>query len=584
MEGLLDGRYRLEAEIARGAIGTVRRATDMLSGEPVAVKVLRPEAAREPQLVAAFIAEAEILAELDHPSIVRVRDFVAQDGQHALVMDLVDGEDLRHRVRRDGPVPPAVAANVVAQVADALAYLHGRGIVHGDVKPGNLLVPADGGPVRLADFGVARRLSGGTEQATHATPEYVSPEVVSGGTPSPAADVYALGIVLFELLCGRSPFRGGAPTQVLSRHGQCAPVPPPGLPPVVWPVIEACLSPAPEDRPEARFLAARLRGVEPALDGVPALPPLSPEQVTWWPRPAGATTATVPVGRAVSWVPLRAAPVSPASAYGGRMVAIPVASLSGDSDASNGGPTVVDLGTPGMPAPVSPAPATPALVPPASLHPAPPAPPHPVSLHPVPPASLYPVPVSPAGADPATMLATEIRVGSARLAEALAEAGETTDSIRSVGGGPRRPSRPFLATAAGAAGVAAAAVVAGIVMLGGPAGDQEPAGRPAVISASAAPGAPSASAEPAEPPAPVTPEPRPTPSATTGPEGPAGTGDSPGIISAEDVPRIPGADPSGNPPATGGTRTTGPDIVEPEFPGLPGIGDTMPTMPPLPRR
>ena len=106
MESLLDGRYRLEAEIARGAIGSVRRATDTVTGEPVAVKVLRPEAALEPELVRAFVAEAEILAGLDHPSIVRPRDFIAQDGQHALVMDLVEGEDLRRRVRRDGPVPP----------------------------------------------------------------------------------------------------------------------------------------------------------------------------------------------------------------------------------------------------------------------------------------------------------------------------------------------------------------------------------------------------------------------------------------------------------------------------------------------
>ena len=575
MESLLDGRYRLEDEIARGAIGSVRRATDTVTGQPVAVKVLRPEAALEPQLVRAFIAEAEILAELDHPSIVRPHDFVAQDGQHALVMDLVEGEDLRRRVRRDGPVPPAVAANLVAQVADALAYLHGRGIVHGDIKPGNLLVPADGGQVRLADFGVARRISGDADLATHATPEYVSPEVVAGGKPSPAADVYALGIVLFELLCGRSPFRGGPPTQVLSRHGRCTPVPPPGLPPVVWPVIEACLAPAPQDRPEARFLAARLRGVEPALDGVAALPRLSPEQVTWWPRPAGATTATVPVGRSVSWVPLRAAPVSPASAYAGRMVAIPVASLATDPGTDHDS---ADLGFAG-PGPGPGATATlPAGLDAVDLGTPVPVPPAPVSV----PVAL--APISPAGPQPATLLASEIRAGSARLAEALTATGDITDPEGTpIAIGSRRPSRPFLATAVGAAGVAAAAVVGGMILFGGLPGGQDPVSRPTVISASTGPGAPSASTEPGGPQAPATPEP--TPSATAGPDGPGEPG---GGISVENpgrnVPRIPGGDPSGNPPATGGTRVTGPDIVGPDSGGLPGIGDTMPTMPPLPRR
>jgi Protein kinase domain len=328
---MLAGRYRLMEEIARGAIGTVWRALDVNTEEPVAVKQLRPEAASQPELVEAFLAEAEILAGLDHPSVIQLRDFIDSDGRRALVMELVDGEDLRQRIRRDGPLPPNVAANVVAQIADALDYLHGRGVAHGDVKPGNLLVPADGGPVRLADFGVARRVGAGdddeqTIRPTHATPEYVAPEVVSGAAPSPASDVYALGIVLFELLCGRSPYRGGPPAEVLARHATCSPVPPPGLPPVVWPVIEACLTLDPLHRPDAGVVAGRLRGVEPALDGMEALPALAPESVTWWPRPAPATVATA----AVAWVPMASAPVSPASAYAGRMTAIPVAGVDGD--------------------------------------------------------------------------------------------------------------------------------------------------------------------------------------------------------------------------------------------------------------
>ncbi|GAB3516551.1 serine/threonine-protein kinase [Phytohabitans suffuscus] len=323
MDGVLGGRYRLEGEIAQGAIGAVWRAVDTVTGGPVAVKTLRPEAAEQPELVQGFREEFGLLAAVRHPSVVRPHRLVETGGALAIVMDLVEGEDLRRRVRRDGPVPPAVAANIVAQVADALAYLHGQGIVHADVKPGNLVVPADGGPVQVVDFGVARRMADAPPVSIHATPEYAAPEVVGGASPSPTADVYALGIVLFELLCGRSPFRGGGPLQVLRRHGMCAAVPPPGLPPVVWPVIEECLSPDPARRPDARLVAARLRGVEPALDGAPAMPALAADQITWWPRPAGAAAAVAKV----TWVPLRAAPVSPASAYVGRMVSIPVAGM-----------------------------------------------------------------------------------------------------------------------------------------------------------------------------------------------------------------------------------------------------------------
>lgn len=320
MTGLLHGRYQLHAEIARGAIGAVWSGRDTATGRAVAVKLLRSEAASQPDLVRNFVDEAEILAGLSHPCIVRPVEFGREAGRHVFVMELVDGEDLRKRLRRDGPVPPAVAVNLVAQLANALAYLHGRGIVHGDVKPGNLIVPADGGPVRLADFGVARRVrrSGEEPRATHATPEYVSPEVVEGAAPSPASDVYAMGVVLFELLCGRSPFKGGTPLDVLGRHRQCTVVPPAGLPAPVWPLIERCMAPDPARRPDARTVGLRLREVESALAGMPPLPALAEDDVTWWPRPDGRNR-----GQArVRWVPLEAAPVSPAS--GGRMVALPV--------------------------------------------------------------------------------------------------------------------------------------------------------------------------------------------------------------------------------------------------------------------
>jgi serine/threonine-protein kinase len=327
MENLVGDRYRLEAEIARGAIGAVWRAFDTVTGERVAVKVLRPEAAEVSDLVDGFLGEAEILAELDHPSVIRVRNLVTGPGVLALVMDLVPGLDLRRRLRADGPLPAAVAAEVVAQAADALAYVHANGVVHGDVKPGNILVPLDGSPVKLADFGVARRIDR-PYGATHATPEYVAPEVVAGATPSPASDVYALGVVLYELIVGRSPFRGGPPSEVLRRHAECVIVPPPGMPAVLWPVIEACVSPEPHRRPSAASIVGRVRAAEAALDGFDPLPRLPAEAVTYWARSAEQTAPVQAPVRKVDWVPLpvalSGAPVSPAAASATRMVAVPL--------------------------------------------------------------------------------------------------------------------------------------------------------------------------------------------------------------------------------------------------------------------
>ncbi len=319
------GRYELEAEIAKGAIGSVWRALDTATGERVAIKQLRPESAREQDLIDGFLAEARILRELDHPSVVRARDLVRTGGQYALVLDLVNGLDLRRRLLADGPLPPAVAADVIAQVADALAHVHQRGVVHCDVKPGNILVPVDGSPVRLADFGVARRVpwaapGGEAERATHATPEYVAPEVVEGEPPMPAADVYALGIVLFELLCGRSPYRGGTASEVLRRHATCVPLRPPGLPEQVWPAIQECMSPDPDQRPSASTVARRMRAALPSLDGLPAATALGPDVVTWWPRSVEETAPVPAARRRVTWIPASDAPVSPASGY---LVAVP---------------------------------------------------------------------------------------------------------------------------------------------------------------------------------------------------------------------------------------------------------------------
>ncbi|BCJ32348.1 serine/threonine-protein kinase [Actinocatenispora sera] len=285
MTRILEQRYELEAEIASGAAGTVWRARDLTTGTPVAVKLLHPSAAAQPDVVEAFGEEARVLGEVRHPGVVRAHEFLhTVDGSYALVMDLVAGRDLRRLLIADGPLAPAAAASVLAQVAAAISAVHAAGVVHGDVKPGNILVPEPPGTdgVRLVDFGVAQRMQRPVG-ATHATPEYVAPEVVAGQPPMPASDVYGIGIVAYEALSGRSPFRGGSVDEVLRRHHGWTVVQLPGVPEPLWDLINRCLELDPAMRPTAGELSVRLAELEPALVGLPPVA-LAPDSPTLQPR------------------------------------------------------------------------------------------------------------------------------------------------------------------------------------------------------------------------------------------------------------------------------------------------------------
>ncbi|HET9169371.1 MAG TPA: protein kinase [Actinospica sp.] len=286
--------------IGRGTCGTV------WSGEgpegPVAIKLLHEDLTADQTLIARFVQERTVLTGLRHPRIVGVRDLVVDGNDLALVMDLLNGPDLRGRLDREGPMPPEQAVGVCADIAEALAAAHERGIVHRDVKPENVLIDAVGRG-RLTDFGIARLVDGPRRsRATRivGTPDYLAPEVIEGCPPGPAVDVYALATVLFELTTGWTPFGGGHPGAVLRRH-VTEPAPRvPGMPEQLTELMDRCLAKSPAARLSAAEFATALREARPALAGLPALQVASPRGDGAYPTGSAAGAGTVPLVQAAT--------------------------------------------------------------------------------------------------------------------------------------------------------------------------------------------------------------------------------------------------------------------------------------------
>lgn len=207
---LLEQRYRIDGSIARGGMSTVFRGLDLRLDRPVAIKVMDPRFAADPEFLARFEFEARAVARLKHPGLVAVYD-QGHDGDYAfLVMELVEGGTLRELLRERGPMPPHAVRAVAEPVLDALGVAHRAGLVHRDVKPENVLI-SDSGEVKIADFGLVRAIAAASTTSSSVilgTAAYLSPEQVANGTADARSDVYSFGVMVFEMLTGRAPFVG----------------------------------------------------------------------------------------------------------------------------------------------------------------------------------------------------------------------------------------------------------------------------------------------------------------------------------------------------------------------------------------
>jgi serine/threonine protein kinase, bacterial len=264
--------YELTSQLGRGPTGTVWRARHRSTGEQVAFKLLNSDLATDPEVVSRFIHERHLLIAALEPTVVPVRELLIGEAELALVTDLIAGPDLRTRLDGTGSLPATVAVWVALDIARALDSVHGAGLVHGELKPTNVLFAPPDGAVRLTDARIARLTRGDRiGPARFAVPAYAAPEVILGGPVVPPTDVYALGLLLYEMLTGE-PLCG----EGLSAHLRARPLVPLGLPAALRELIEECLQPDPERRPVPAAVAARLRRLDRSPG--PAIPYPRPER------------------------------------------------------------------------------------------------------------------------------------------------------------------------------------------------------------------------------------------------------------------------------------------------------------------
>ncbi|MFC3983382.1 serine/threonine-protein kinase [Streptosporangium jomthongense] len=317
----LAGRYRLDTRIGAGGMGEVWRGEDIVLARTVAVKVLLPGRTDDPGFLVRFQGEARAMATINHPGVVEVYDYGVHEVPGAgatayLVMKFVDGEPLDRLLARLGSIAPGAAMELIAQAASALQAVHEQGIVHRDIKPGNLLVRSDGTLV-LTDFGIAR--SDAASRLTDAgmvlgTAAYCAPEQAEGAPVTPAVDIYALGVVAYECLAGQRPFDGDTPVTIALKHiREEPPALPPHIPPGVRALVERALSKDPARRfPSGAAMSAAARQATAApgqQGGMAGTPPPAVQETAWQPAPQPGPPMTGPA----TTPPQESSPRSPAT-------------------------------------------------------------------------------------------------------------------------------------------------------------------------------------------------------------------------------------------------------------------------------
>ena len=256
--GGAEERYELGERVGLGVMGAVYRAKERETGRSVALKFLHEQHSADPGFVARFREEARSAARIQHPNVVQVLDYGRWDDKYFIAMEFVEGVSLREYLKEKGQLSVNEAIELMLQTAAAVEAAHQQGVVHGDLKPENVLV-RDDGTIRVVDFGLARAVAPGAvtrSAAALATAQYIAPEVVQGKSPSPASDVYALGVVFYELLTGKPPFSAYNAISVAMQHMNQKPEPPSQVRSDIPQSVEAVILKALAKRPEQRYATA----------------------------------------------------------------------------------------------------------------------------------------------------------------------------------------------------------------------------------------------------------------------------------------------------------------------------------------
>ncbi len=355
---VLNGRYRLDEPIGEGGMAVVYRGYDLVLDRPVAIKVLRGQFAADASFLRRFEREAQAAARLSHPNIVSVYDVGRDDGTRYIVMEYVPGKTLKQLILEHAPFSLDEAIHIVRQVAAALDYAHQHGLVHRDIKPQNILVD-ERGFVKVTDFGIAKGLT--DVSLTEAgfgmgTVHYVSPEQARGEPATPASDIYALGVVLYEMLTGRLPFDADNPIGLAMQHVHEAPPPPrqfnPNIPPAVEAIILRALAKDPRQRfPTAGALAQALTHWRQYVPGSTPAPPrggMPPRVPAGRARARGTPPPAVPSSRAgdigcATWLVGSAILVGIVALVVLAFQLVDLRALTGSDESPNPSPTVAAL-------------------------------------------------------------------------------------------------------------------------------------------------------------------------------------------------------------------------------------------------